>query len=299
VAQVGAVFEQDTADAFAAAALNRRHSWLEHSDAAFQLALALVGASAKSKDLSAALEHLGKGCIAAVDGVAKVEIWSCVTLVLGFSDASVPCRELLRRVADAALLRPLELPSTRIVAIVRAFSKLNGAADQSDLVRVERLAATCLLRFREMDVQDFSILIAAKNVTSISALRKLLLQYLCSVMPTIPVHVFSRMVEEFVSIADSISVDALWQQLYALLQNRKSLQWSVSDLASICLALNACSARVSNADYVTSFALACAQFVADEVHLCSDSSLCRYVPNCLTLLVFIFCVAVQSPSAIH
>jgi len=275
VAQVGAVFEQDTADAFAAAALNRRHAWLEHSDAAFQLALALVGAHSKPKDLSAALKHLGESCIAAVDGVAKVKMWSCVTLVLGFSEANVPCLELLRRVADAALQRPLELPSNRIVALVRGFSKLNEAADQNDLARVERLAATCLLRFREMDVQDFSSLVAAKNVTSIVVLRKLLLQYLCSVMSTIPVHVLSRMVEEFVSIADSISADALWQQLFALLQNRQSLHWSVSDLANICLSLNACSAKVSHEDYVTTFALACAQYVADEVKLCSDSSLCR------------------------
>jgi hypothetical protein len=92
------MFEQSTADAFAAAAINRRHSWIQHSDAAFQLALALVGASTKSKDLSAALEHLAMGCLAAID--SSRPLWACVALVLGFSEANVQCDYLLRRVAD-------------------------------------------------------------------------------------------------------------------------------------------------------------------------------------------------------
>jgi hypothetical protein len=274
VAQVGALFEQDTADAFAAAALNRRHSWMQHSDAAFQLALALVGASAKSKDLPAALEHLGKGCLAAVD--AARPLWSCVALVLGFSEANARCDYLLRRVVDVALQRPLELPSHTIVALVRVFSKLDGVADSRDRVRVEKLVATCVLRFRELEVQDFAALVDTQRVSSLPVLRKLLLQYLCSAMPTVSAPVLIRMLEEFVSVSEPSSFDALWQQLFALLHNRRSLQWSSSNLADICFSLYSCSARVSSGEHVTAFAVACSKYLIGEVSQCSDSSLCRY-----------------------
>jgi hypothetical protein len=273
VAQVGAMFEQDTADAFAAAALNRCHSWMDHSDAAFQLALALVGASKKSKDLSAALEHLGKGCLAAIDSVRP--LWSCVALVLGFSEANVRCDYLLRRVVDVALQRPLELPLHTVVALVRAFSRLHGGADDRDRARVEKLAATCLLRFRDMDIQDFTALVDLKSLCSVPVLRKMLLQYLCSVMPDVPAKTLPRMFEEFACVADSSSLDALWQQLFALLQNRGSLPWSSSNLADICFALYTCSARVGGGHHVSTFALACAKHVASEVALCSDSSVGR------------------------
>jgi hypothetical protein len=268
------MFEQDTADAFAVAALNRQHCWLEHSDAAFQLALALVGTSVKSKDLSAALEHLGKGCLASIDSVRP--LWSCVALVLGFSELNVPCDYLLRRVADVALQRPLELPSHAIVALVRAFSKLHGVADSRDRARVEKLVATCLMRFREMDIQDFSALVDTKRVLPEAALRKMLLQYLCSTISSVSAPVASRMLEEFVAVADSSSFDALWQQLFALLQKRESLQWSSSHLADICLALYTCSARVSAGDHVSTFMFACAKHVAGEASRCSDSGLSRY-----------------------
>jgi hypothetical protein len=248
---------------------------MQHSDAAFQLALALVGASAKSKDLSAALEHLGKGCLAAIDAVRP--LWSCVALVLGFSEAHARCDYLLRRVVDVALQRPLELPSHTIVALVRVFSKqLDGVADSRDRVRVEKLVATCVLRFRELEVQDFAALVDTQRVSSLPVLRKLLLQYLCSAMPTVSAPVLIRMLEEFVSVAESSSFDALWQQLFALLQNRRSLQWSSSNLADICFALYSCSARVSSGEHVTAFAFACSKYLIGEVSQCSDSSLCRY-----------------------
>jgi hypothetical protein len=268
------MFEQDTADAFAVAALNRQHSWLEHGDAAFQLALALVGTSVQSKDLSAALEHLGKGCLASIDSVRP--LWSCVELVLGFSELNVPCDYLLRRVADVALQRPLELPSHTIVALVRAFSKLHGVPDSRDRARVEKLVATCLLRSREMDVHDFSALVNTKTVLSESALRRVLLQYLCSVLPSASAPVTAGMLQEFIAVADSSSFDALWQRLFALLQNRQSLRWSSSHLADVCLALHSCSARVSTGDHVTAFMFACAKVVAGEASLCSDGGLCRY-----------------------
>jgi hypothetical protein len=280
VAQVGAMFEQDMADAFAAAAIHRRHSWMEHSDAAFQLALALVGASAKSKDLSIALEHLGKGCLAAIDSVRP--LWSCVELVLGFSEANVRCDYLLRRAVDVALQRPLELPSHTIVALVRAFTGLHGPVDSRDRTRVEKLVATCLLRFREMDMQDFGALVSSKSLCSIQALRKMLLQYVCTVMSHVPVESLPRMLEEFASVADSSSFDALWQQLFALLQHRQSLQWSSSDLARICLVLNRCSGIVSTGEHVSTFAFACAKHLVGEVHLCSDSGLCRYSRHCMS-----------------
>jgi hypothetical protein len=267
------MFEQDTADAFAVAAMNRQHSWLDHSDAAFQLALALVGTSVKSKDLSAALEHLGKGCLASIDSVRP--LWSCVELVLGFSESNVPCDYLLRRVADVALQRPLELPSHTIVALVRAFSKLQGVPDSRDRARVEKLVATCLLRCREMEVQDFRALVDTKTVLPHAVLRRMLLQYLCSVLPSAPAAVMTSMLQEFVAVADCSAFDALWQRLFALLQHRQTLQWSSSHLADICLVLHSCSARVSAGDHATSFMYACAKHVAGEARLCSDSSLSR------------------------
>jgi hypothetical protein len=276
VAQVGALFEQDIADAFVAAALNSRHSWMQHSDASFQLALALVGAPAKSKDLSAALQHLGKGCLAAIDSVRP--LWSCVALVLAFSEANVRCDYLLRRVADVALQRPLELPTHTIVEIVRVFSKLGGVADSRDRARVEKLVSTCVLRFREIDVQDFVALVDASSVSSLPVLRQLLLQYLCTAMPTLSAPVLIRMLEEFVSIADSSSFDALWQQLFALLHNRSSLSWTSSNLADVCFALYTCSASVSSGEHATAFAFACSKYLMTEVSRCSDSSLCRCKP---------------------
>jgi hypothetical protein len=279
------MFEQDMADAFAAAALNRRHSWTEHSDAAFQLALALVGASTKSKDLSAALEHVGNGCLAAIDPVRP--LWSCVALVLGFIEANVPCDYLLRRVVDVALQRPLELPTHAIVALVRAFVRAQaGAADSRDRARVEKLAATCLLRFREMDIQDFRALVDIKSVCSLHVLRRMLLQYLCCVMPNSTPPSFKSMLEEFVSVADSSSFDAVWQQLFALLQDRRSLQWSSSDLADVCVVLNRCSERASAGHHVSTFAFACAKHVASEVSLCSDSGLCRFAVCCTVCVCF-------------
>jgi hypothetical protein len=269
------MFEQDMADAFAAAALNRRHSWTEHSDAAFQLALALVGASAKSKDLSAALAHVGNGCLAAIDPVRP--LWSCVALVLGFIEANVPCDYLLRRVVDVALQRPLELPTHAIVALVRAFVRVQGgAADSRDRARVEKLASTCLLRFREMDIQDFRALVEIKSVCSLNVIRKMLLQYLCCVMPNITPQSFQSMLEEFVSVADSSSFDAVWQQLFALLQDRRSLQWSSSDLAHVCVVLHSCSERGGVGNHVSTFAFACAKHVSSEVSLCNDQGLCRF-----------------------
>jgi hypothetical protein len=193
----------------------------------------------------------------------------------------VRCDYLLRRVVDVALQRPLELPSHTIVALVRAFAGLHGAVDSRDRVRVEKLVATCLLRFRELDIQDFGALVSSKSLCPIPGLRKMLLQYLCTVMPHVPAESMPLMLEEFASVADSSSFDALWQQLFALLQRRQSLQWSSNDLARICLALTRCSGRVSAGDNGSTFAFACAKHLAGEVGLCSDSGLCRYSRHCM------------------